>query len=133
MKKFTIAALFLSTGLLAGGVRQPLPPGEGSRTQEVKEKKKSPFTEPQKRSKRIRQNPGSWNPIVDLTDVFPGNRAMNRKGVFELYDAAIGVKLRVEQARRSERQRNNFSVISGPVVGQDPPCLAVRVQKGTGP
>ena len=31
------------------------------------------------------------------------------------------------------RQRNNFSVISGPVVGQDPPCLAVRVQKGTGP
>ena len=30
-------------------------------------------------------------------------------------------------------QRNNFSVISGPVVGQDPPCLAVRVQKGTGP
>ena len=32
-----------------------------------------------------------------------------------------------------KRQRNNFSVISGPVVGQDPPCLAVRVQKGTGP
>ena len=34
---------------------------------------------------------------------------------------------------RLHRQRNNFSVISGPVVGQDPPCLAVRVQKGTGP
>ena len=102
MIKLMIGTLFLNTGLLAGGVWQPLAPGESSRKQEAREKKKSPFTEPQKRSKRIRQNPGSWNPIVDLTDIFPGNRAMNRQGVFELYDAAIGVKLRVEQSRRSE-------------------------------
>ncbi len=102
MTKLMIGTLFLSTGLLAGGVRQPLPPGEGSQEQEALEEKKSPFIEPQERSKRIRRNPGSWNPIVDLTDIFPGNRAMNRHGVFELYDAAIGVKLRVEQARRSK-------------------------------
>ena len=64
--------------------------------------KTSPFTEPQKRSKRIRVNNGAWNPIVDVTDVFPGNRAMDRQGVFRLFDGAIGVKLRVEEAERSE-------------------------------
>ena len=63
--------------------------------------KTSPFTEPQKRSKRIRVNTGAWNPVVDVTDVFPGNRAMDRQGVFRLFDGAIGVKLRVEQAERS--------------------------------
>lgn len=101
MKEFVIAAL-LTSSLQAGSLHQPVSPGKGCQKQETGEAKKSPFTEPQKRSKRICRNPGSWNPVVDLTDIFPGNRAMNRHGVFELYDAAIGVKLRVEQARRSE-------------------------------
>jgi len=62
----------------------------------------SPFKEPQKRSKRIRYNNGAWNPIVDLTEIFPGNRNVDERGVCRLYDGAVGVKLRVEQAERSE-------------------------------
>ena len=64
--------------------------------------KTSPFTEPQKRRPRIRRNSGAWNPIIDVTDVFPGNRSTDRHGAFALYDGAVGVKLRVEQACRSE-------------------------------
>ena len=62
----------------------------------------SPFKESQKRSKRIRYNSGAWNPIVDLTEIFPGSRNLDHRGVFELNDGAVGVKLRVEQAERSE-------------------------------
>ena len=65
-------------------------------------KKASPFTEPQIRSSRIRRNAGTWNPLVDTTDIFCGNRSVDRQGVYDLYDGAIGVKLRVEQASRSE-------------------------------
>ncbi|MCH2213527.1 MAG: hypothetical protein MK110_19690, partial [Fuerstiella sp.] len=64
--------------------------------------KPSPFKEPQKRSKRIRSNPGAWNPIVDTTDVFTGNRNVDERGRFNLYDGVLGVKIRVEQAQRSE-------------------------------
>lgn len=64
--------------------------------------KRSPFTKPQQRTKRIRLNSGAWNPIVDPTDVYPGNRSVDRRGVYELYDGAVGVKLRIESARRSE-------------------------------
>jgi len=66
-----------------------------------KELPSSPFKEPQKRSKRIRYNNGAWNPIVDLTEIFPGNRNVDERGVYRLYDGAVGVKLRVEQAERS--------------------------------
>ncbi len=62
----------------------------------------SPFTEPQKRSPRIRRNRGCWNPLVDLADIFAGNRSIDRSGVFDLYDAPTGVALRVEPAERSE-------------------------------
>ena len=65
-------------------------------------KKTSPFTEPQKRSPKIRANCGAWNPIVDTTDLFAGNRSVDRNGVYDLYDAPVGVALRVEQAGRSE-------------------------------
>ena len=64
--------------------------------------KPSPFKKPQKRSKRIRSNPGAWNPIVDTTDVFTGNRNVDERGRFNLYDGVLGVKIRVEQAQRSE-------------------------------
>ena len=37
-----------------------------------------------------------------MTDVFPGNRSIDRKGVYDLYDAPIGVQLRVEEAIKSE-------------------------------
>ena len=62
----------------------------------------SPFTEPQKRPPRIRRNCGAWNPLVDLTDIFAGNRSIDQKGVFDLFDAPVGVALRVEPAERSE-------------------------------
>ncbi len=55
-------------------------------------KKASPFTEPQLRSSRIRRNPGTWNPLVDTTDIFCGNRSVDRQGNYDLYDGAIGVK-----------------------------------------
>ena len=65
-------------------------------------KKASPFTEPQLRSSRIRRNAGTWNPLVDTTDIFCGNRSVDRQDNYDLYDGAIGVELRVELASRSE-------------------------------
>jgi len=62
----------------------------------------SPFTEPQKRSKRIRYNSGEWHPLVDVTEIFPGNRNLNHRGLYDLYDGVIGVRLRVEPAKRSQ-------------------------------
>ena len=62
----------------------------------------SPFTEPQKRSTRIRRNSGAWNPLVDLTEIYAGHRSTDRQGVFDLFDAAVGIALRVEPAARSE-------------------------------
>ena len=46
----------------------------------------------------IRQNSGAWRPIVDVTDVYPGTRGIDRRGVYNLYDAPIGVHLKVEEA-----------------------------------
>ena len=65
-------------------------------------KEPSPFTQPQKRSPRIRRNCGLWNPLVDLTEIYAGHRSTDRKGVFDLFDAAVGVALRVELADRSQ-------------------------------
>jgi hypothetical protein len=64
--------------------------------------KSSPFTEPQRRGARIRRNGGSWNPLVDLADIYAGNRSTDRRGVYDLFDAPVGVSLRVEPADRSE-------------------------------
>lgn len=76
--------------------RAPAPAAESDK------KRPSPFKKPQKRSKRIRENPGAWNPIVDQWDVFPGNRSVTPNGRFELFDGAVGVRFRVEDADRSE-------------------------------
>ena len=51
---------------------------------------------------RPRQSTGNWRPLVDLTEVFPGHRAVDRSGAFELYDAPIGVRLALEEADKSE-------------------------------
>ncbi len=64
--------------------------------------KSLPFTEPQQRRPRIRRNGGSWNPLVDLADIHAGNRSTDRRGVYDLFDAPVGVALRVEHADRSE-------------------------------
>ena len=40
----------------------------------------SPFTEPQKRSRRIRRNCGSWNPLVDLHEIYAGHRVQIVRG-----------------------------------------------------
>lgn len=49
-----------------------------------------------------RDNPGNWTPILDLVEVFPGNRAPNYHGMYELYDAPIGIQLTLEQAIKSD-------------------------------
>ena len=51
---------------------------------------------------RPRVSTGNWRPLVDLHEVFPGHRAVDRSGSFELYDAPIGVRLAVEEADKSE-------------------------------
>ncbi len=50
---------------------------------------------------RPRGNPGTWIPFVDVSEVYPGNRSVSRQGVYELYDAPIGVELKVEEASKA--------------------------------
>ena len=45
---------------------------------------------------------GEWAPLVDWSQVFPGNRGVGRDDVYELYDAPLGVKLAVEPCRKTE-------------------------------
>ena len=51
---------------------------------------------------RPRYNPSDWIPLVDAAEIFTGHRSVDRQGRFELYDAPVGVVLRVEEARRSK-------------------------------
>ena len=51
---------------------------------------------------RPRDNGGQWMPLVDVLEVYTGHRATTRKGVYDLYDAPVGVQLRVEEALKSE-------------------------------
>ena len=51
---------------------------------------------------RPRANTGAWRPMLDMNEVFPGHRSVDRTGAFELYDAPIGVRLTVEEAEKSE-------------------------------
>ena len=53
---------------------------------------------PKKMRGNVRRNSGAWRPIVDVTDVYPGTRGIDRRGVYNLYDAPIGVHLKVEEA-----------------------------------
>ena len=64
--------------------------------------KVSPFTQPQLRPDRTRRNNGSWNPLVDLTEIYAGQRSTDRNGVYDLFDAPVGIALRVEMAGRSD-------------------------------
>ena len=50
---------------------------------------------------RPRSNPGTWMPLVDVCDVFPGNRCVSRQGEYKLYDAPIGVELKIEEATKA--------------------------------
>lgn len=47
---------------------------------------------------RPRYNPGAWMAMVDVMEIFPGHRSITREGRYELFDAPIGVNLRVEEA-----------------------------------
>ena len=51
---------------------------------------------------RPRFNPGTWMAMVDVMEIFTGHRSTTRGGSYELFDGPIGVKLKVEEARRSE-------------------------------
>ena len=50
---------------------------------------------------RPRQNSGTWMPLVDVVDIFPGNRCVSRQGKYELYDAPIGVHLEIEESTKA--------------------------------
>lgn len=51
---------------------------------------------------KARENTGAWTPLIDWEEVFPGNRGMNRHGLYELYDAPVGIQLRIEEGVSSE-------------------------------
>ena len=49
-----------------------------------------------------RPNPGDWIPFVDWREVFPGNRGVDRRGRYGLFDAPQAIRLRVEQSMPSD-------------------------------
>ena len=49
-----------------------------------------------------RGNPGDWIPFVDWWEVFPGNRGVSRAGDYGLFDAPLGVSLRIEPPSSSK-------------------------------
>ena len=54
------------------------------------------------RPPRILCNTGAWSPLVDTTDIYGGNRGMNREDLFTPFDAPIGIQFEVETALKSE-------------------------------
>ena len=51
---------------------------------------------------RPRFNPGTWMAMVDVQEIFAGHRSITRDGCYEMYDGPVGVRLRVEEADKSE-------------------------------
>ena len=43
-------------------------------------------------------NPDAWTPLMDWVDVFPGNRGVNKEGIYEHYDIPTGIEIKVEKA-----------------------------------
>ena len=43
-----------------------------------------------------RETEGAWDPFIDWTPVFPGNRGVGRDGTYGLFDAPVGIRLAVE-------------------------------------
>jgi hypothetical protein len=41
-----------------------------------------------------------WEPLFDWRHVHPGNRGVNRQGRYELYEAPVGVRIRIEEAEK---------------------------------
>ena len=50
---------------------------------------------------RPRSNPGTWTPLIDVHEIFPGNRSVSREGVYNLYDAPVGVEHTIEVATKA--------------------------------
>ena len=50
---------------------------------------------------RPRSNPGTWMPLIDVSEIFPGNRSVSRQGEYNLYDAPVGIELRIEEAAKA--------------------------------
>ena len=50
---------------------------------------------------RPRSNPGTWMPLIDVSEIFPGNRSVSRQGEYNLYDAPVGVELTIEEATKA--------------------------------
>ena len=44
---------------------------------------------------------GDWVPLIDWSSTFPGNRGVNRAGRYKLYDAPVGVRITIEEARKA--------------------------------
>ena len=74
----------------------------GTQKESVQREKEAPENTPSAKPKRtggsVRRNSGAWRPIVDVTDVFAGDRGIGRSGLYDMYDGPIGVHLRVEEA-----------------------------------
>lgn len=49
-----------------------------------------------------KETAGEWTPLVDWGMVFPGNRGVSRRRRYDAFDVPVGVKLRVEEASKSE-------------------------------
>ena len=50
---------------------------------------------------RPRSNPGTWMPLIDVSEIFPGNRSVSRQDEYNLYDAPVGVELKIEEATKA--------------------------------
>ena len=48
--------------------------------------------------KPLDMNPDAWTPLMDWVDVFPGNRGVNKEGIYEHYDIPTGIEIKVEKA-----------------------------------
>ena len=40
-------------------------------------------------------------PLIDVSEIFPGNRSVSRQSEYNLYDAPIGVELKTEEATKA--------------------------------
>ena len=50
---------------------------------------------------RPRNNLGTWIPLIDTAEILAGNRSVSRKGIYNLYDAPIGIALKIEEALKA--------------------------------
>ena len=55
----------------------------------------------QPRPPRIRPNVGTWSPLVDMIDIFPGHRGISRDGELDLsaLGGTVGIRIKMFNAK----------------------------------